>query len=83
MGARRIVRRSALALGVLLLASICAAAGWAGYVQASGNVHTVIAGQLYRSAELSEKGFERVIARAYPDRDQFPRGESRAELVRA
>jgi protein tyrosine/serine phosphatase len=40
-------------------------AGWAGYLQATGNIHTVIAGRLYRSAELGKGGFERVIARLH------------------
>ncbi|MGH7117794.1 MAG: tyrosine-protein phosphatase [Acetobacteraceae bacterium] len=62
MKAGRIARRAAMALGALVLASASAAAGWAGYLQATGNVHTVVSGALYRSAELGELGFERVIA---------------------
>ena len=36
---------------------------WAGYLIESGNFHTVIPGQLYRSAELSRHGFEQAIIR--------------------
>jgi protein tyrosine/serine phosphatase len=35
--------------------------GWAGYLAMTGNIHTVIPGRLYRSAELSRGGFEQVI----------------------
>ena len=56
-----IVRRAALTLGSAVLAAGLGGAGWVGYLQASGNVHTVIPGTLYRSAELSMGGFESVI----------------------
>ncbi|MDA8049656.1 MAG: tyrosine-protein phosphatase [Rhodospirillales bacterium] len=59
----RIVRRAALGFASALLAGALGMAGWAGYLQATGNVHTVLPGLLYRSAELGERGFERVIAR--------------------
>jgi protein tyrosine/serine phosphatase len=61
--ARRYCRRVAMTLGTTLLLAGAGAGGWAGYLQASGNVHTVITGQLYRSAELSGEGFRDVIAR--------------------
>lgn len=50
-------------LGSAVLAAGLGVAGWAGYLHASGNVHTVIAGQVYRSAELGTTGFEDVIER--------------------
>jgi len=50
-----------MALGLAILLAGLAAVGWAGYLHASGNVHTVIAGRLYRSAELSKRGFRVVI----------------------
>ena len=56
-----IVRRAALTLGSAVLAAGLGGAGWVGYLQASGNVHTVIPGTLYRSAELGTDGFKSVI----------------------
>jgi protein tyrosine/serine phosphatase len=38
-------------------------AGWAEYLAATGNIHTVIPNVLYRSAELSRSGFRHVIER--------------------
>ncbi len=61
--ALRFFRRAAMALGLAVLAAGSGVAGWVVYLQASGNVHTVIAGQLYRSAELGKGGFEDVIER--------------------
>lgn len=49
--------------GAAVLGIALGMAGWAEYLKATGNIHTVIAGQLYRSAELSKAGFEQVIAR--------------------
>ena len=60
---RRYCRRAAMTLGMTVLLAGAGAGGWAGYLQASGNVHTVIAGQLYRSAELSGEGFRGAIAK--------------------
>ena len=51
-----------MACGAAVLAVALGITGWAGYLKATGNIHTVIAGQLYRSAELSKAGFEQVIA---------------------
>ena len=62
-GLRRVCRRAAMTLGAAVLLAGAGAAGWAGYLHASGNVHTVIADQLYRSAQLGKGGFQDVIAR--------------------
>lgn len=59
----RLLRRAAVTLGAAVLAVGFGMVAWAGYLAATGNVHTVIPGQLYRSAELSRNGFEQVIAR--------------------
>jgi protein tyrosine/serine phosphatase len=61
--ALRCCRRVALVLGLAVLAAGLGAAGWAGYLRVSGNVHTVIPGQLYRSAELDKAGFQDTIER--------------------
>jgi protein tyrosine/serine phosphatase len=61
--ARRLSRRAAMFLGSAVLLAGLGVAGWAGYLQASGNIHTVISGQLYRSAELSKGGFQDLIER--------------------
>ena len=50
-------------VGAVILAVGLGMAGWAGYLAATGNIHTVIPGVLYRSAELSRNGFEHVIVR--------------------
>lgn len=45
-------------------AALLAAAGiWAGYLQVSGNVHEVVPGVLYRSAQLDERTLADLIAR--------------------
>jgi protein tyrosine/serine phosphatase len=59
--ALRCCRRAAMILGSAVLLAALGGAGWAGYLRASGNVHTVIPGQLYRSAELSKVGFQDAI----------------------
>lgn len=59
----RLLRRVAITLGAAVLAVVLGVGGWAGYLAETGNIHTVIAGRLYRSAELSRSGFEAVIRR--------------------
>lgn len=61
----RLLRRIGVALGSAILIAGLGAAGWASYLAETGNVHTVLPGQLYRSAELSRDGFERVITRLH------------------
>jgi protein tyrosine/serine phosphatase len=58
---RQLCRRAAMAAGAAVLAVVLGMGSWAAYLQATGNVHVVIPGRLYRSAELGERGFERVI----------------------
>jgi protein tyrosine/serine phosphatase len=68
---RMVVRRALLSLlfravvliGTVTLVAALSAGGWAGYLMETGNIHTVIPGQLFRSAELSRDGFELVIRR--------------------
>ena len=59
----RVLRRAGTALGAAVLTVGLSVAGWAGYLAETGNIHTVIPGRLYRSAELSRDGFEQVIVR--------------------
>jgi protein tyrosine/serine phosphatase len=59
----RFCRRAAMVLGTAVFLAVLGGAGWAGYLHASGNVHTVISGQLYRSAELSKGDFQDLIER--------------------
>ncbi len=54
---RRIARTAAIALLVLLVG----VGGWVGYLQLSGNVHAVVAGQFYRSAQLDSAELVHVI----------------------
>jgi protein tyrosine/serine phosphatase len=56
-----LLRRAGAVIGAAVLALGLSAAGWVGYLFETGNIHTVIPGRLYRSAELSRDGFERVI----------------------
>jgi len=46
-------RRVTKGVGSILLAGLVGAAGWAGYLRLSGNIHTVDPGVAYRSAQLS------------------------------
>ncbi len=55
--------RAGALIGTVTLVAILSAGGWAGYLLETGNIHTVIPGQLFRSAELSRNGFEHVIRR--------------------
>ncbi len=59
----RLLRRAGAILGAALLTVGLSIAGWSGYLAETGNIHTVIPGRLYRSAELSRDGFEQVIVR--------------------
>lgn len=47
--------------GGLLLFAVAIIGGYAGYLQLTGNFHTVIAGELYRSAQPSAAQLERYI----------------------
>jgi protein tyrosine phosphatase (PTP) superfamily phosphohydrolase (DUF442 family) len=57
----RVLLRSAVAFWAVMMSLGLSMAGWAEYLAATGNFHTVIPGVLYRSAELSGSGFQRVI----------------------
>ena len=50
-------------VGAVLLALVLLSAGWAGWLRFSGNVHAVVDGELYRSAQLSEAQLAEVIGR--------------------
>jgi protein tyrosine/serine phosphatase len=56
----RLPRAVKLAGGLFLVAGLTLG-GYAGYLQLTGNFHTVIAGQLYRSAQPSPSQLERYI----------------------
>ncbi len=53
--------RTGVMIGTVVLVVVLSAGGWAAYLIESGNIHTVIPGQLFRSAELGRNGFEQVI----------------------
>jgi protein tyrosine phosphatase (PTP) superfamily phosphohydrolase (DUF442 family) len=59
----RSLGRIASALGSAVSAVGLGMAGWTSYLAMTGNIHTVVPGLLYRSAELSHLGFEQVITR--------------------
>jgi len=59
----RLLRRAGTALGCAVLAVGLSLAVWVGYLAETGNIHTVIPGRLYRSAELGHARFEQVITR--------------------
>jgi protein tyrosine phosphatase (PTP) superfamily phosphohydrolase (DUF442 family) len=46
-------RRRAAAFAVLFFAIAAVPAGWAGYLRVTGNIHEVVPGEVYRSAQLS------------------------------
>ena len=52
-----------MTLGAAVLAIGLGMVGWTGYLAVTGNIHTVVPGVLYRSAELSGAGFQQVIMR--------------------
>ncbi|EKE45875.1 protein tyrosine/serine phosphatase [Oceaniovalibus guishaninsula JLT2003] len=47
---------------LLALAGFLALAGWVGVLQATGNYHAVIAGTLYRSAQVTPESLTRYVA---------------------
>ncbi len=49
----RMQSRSLVAIGLLLTITILTLGGWALMLRLSGNVHAVVEGQIYRSAQLS------------------------------
>jgi protein tyrosine/serine phosphatase len=53
--------RAGAVIGTAALVVVLSVGGWAGYLMATGNIHTVLPGALFRSAELSRDGFEHVI----------------------
>lgn len=57
------VCRVGIVIGSATLVVAVTVGGWAGYLMETGNIHTVIPGELFRSAELSRDGFEQVIRR--------------------
>lgn len=60
-GALRRVRRAAKPLIALAFALAVLAGSWAGYLQITGNVHEVVAGILYRSAQLDDRSLADLI----------------------
>ena len=56
------LRKAAMIAVVALGLPAGSIAAYCGFVVTSGNVHTVAAGQLYRSAQLDKAGFDHVIA---------------------
>lgn len=54
--------RSLLRLSVLIILLMASAAGWAAWLQANGNFHAVIAGELYRSAQPDAAHLEKWVA---------------------
>lgn len=51
----RWIRRTAAGLGVLLAVAV----GYLGYLQLSGNFHAVVAGEVYRAAQMDGQRLER------------------------
>ncbi|WP_405404954.1 tyrosine-protein phosphatase [Paracoccus sp. Ld10] len=49
----RLLKRVAVTLAIGLVIAGIAAVGWAGWLQHTGNLHAVVAGQVYRSAQPS------------------------------
>lgn len=60
--ARRMLRRAAVTLVVAAIVAISVVGGWAAYLQLSGNVHAVEAGEVYRSNTLSPTQLAEVLA---------------------
>ncbi len=54
--------RYLLRLSVLIILLMALAAGWAAWLQANGNFHAVIAGELYRSAQPDAAHLEKWVA---------------------
>lgn len=78
----RPVLRLALWVGILLMTLLVAAAGWAAMLQYRGNFHTVVAGELYRSAQPSPMALKEW-TRQYGIRSVVNlRGESDADWYR-
>ena len=46
------LRRGALAFAAVCVLALCGAGAWAGYLQATGNIHEVAPGLVYRSNQL-------------------------------
>lgn len=48
-----LVRRGAIAIAAVCILALSGAGAWAGYLQATGNIHEVEPGQVYRSNQLA------------------------------
>lgn len=83
MGQGAGMTRSLLRLSVLIILLIALAAGWAAWLQANGNFHAVIVGELYRSAQPDAAHLEKWVADHRIRSVVNLRGASEAEWYRA
>lgn len=56
-----ILRRLLMIALAVPLSAAAGMGGWAGYLQATGNIHTVAPGRLYRSAQLDGEALTRIV----------------------
>ena len=59
--AKHVLKRIALAIGIIVAIPSSGAIGWAAYLRLSGNIHQIGTSEAYRSAQLSASTFETVI----------------------
>jgi protein tyrosine/serine phosphatase len=58
---KRFLKRTALAISIVIALPASGAIGWAAYLRLSGNIHQIGKNEAYRSAQLSTSAFESVI----------------------
>lgn len=76
------MRRLLGLISAVLIVAVLAAAGWAAWLQQTGNLHAVLSGQVYRSAQPSDKQLSEWTAE-YGFRSVLNlRGKSRADWYR-